>query len=794
MVKGTSFHPSPVFTDKQLCYQNNLASRFFPLLFTLLIIGVPPSYIQAQSLLLEGESYRVDKKTQRYTYHNPRVVLGDSTILADQLVYDKKAEILDFTGNVLVKQSGILLTAKKAKYLIDQEKLILNNATLFDEKQQAYAEAKIIEKLDREKFKIIEGTVTLCNPEKPAWIFEATEIVYEIDNFAYARNSRLTLYNIPIFYSPFIAWPTRQGRASGFLAPTFKSQLGNSDSAKNWGYRLEIPYFLEFGQEQDLTITADLMSSRGPGFGADYNYAFIPGMQGQFNFWYLDESVQDRSVKYEDLGSITSEDIDLQPVRYKYDFNHRQNIFLGGQLFYQQWLNSDNEINREFFGSAVDKDLHQAQNLNLVFPWQNGGLTVSAQTRENFLYNSIYDHETDKNTHLNTLPGISVTHRLDRLGGTNATLSMEGGLTQYHRIEGWRGLQGTDKAHLRYPFHLSFLNILPEYTHSAYRYDLSYKKTSSEVLADDFDEEPAPYGWDIDQKQLELNLEFYKLYNNENNEAVGRLSFRPRLVYKEVEDVEQNGFSFASSVLGQENVALHWETLYQTKNPSSGKVQNYLQFNIIQIYDLLQIDEDRIYHGPRTATSLLETEVGDSRLPLRLELILTPVSYFSSSLFFRYNAEKGKIVETRASANVTSVEGEKLTFSYSNNTKQYHELDGTNHNVAKTLSIAHNLNLNDNLKFKMGGTWDLSRTDLATQYAASNSTKRIDRQLTSAFLNLIFNEDCYQVSLGYFETIDTRSVDGSSEEYLNRRLNLNFTLSGWPAGSGTPYDYNFLDL
>jgi len=795
-----------------VCY--SLISSLLRYLCLLLAFILLPAISWSKSLILEGDSYQVDQENQRYTYIHPRVTIDKTSILANRLVYDRKANTLSFSGNIIYREDKLLLTADEGVYYPETSEMQLKGATLYDEKSQIYVEASSIRKISEGKFIITDASFTVCKPEAPAWEFKASEIVYELNNFAYAYNATIYFQSLPIFHMPLLSWPTKTGRASGFLFPDFESQSGDSDKSKNFGNRLKIPYFLEFDQEHDLTVTADLMSSRGLGIGLDYNYAFTEGMAGRMNLWFLDEAVENRDLQYENLGNISAAEADLQPIRYQYTLDHRQNIFWGGQFFFQQKNNSDNEINKEFFNSTVDKDISLSRSASFIFPWKDGGLTVQASTQEDFTVASVYDKSTDKDTHLNILPKVSASHRFNRLGDTPLSLDLSGSATNYQRNEGWQGKLYTGASKVSAPFHLDFLNILPSYQRIYYSYDVVYNRASGEAAVSGFDESPSPFGWSIDTKQLEFNFEFFKLFRNQEEEAVGKLSFRPRLIYEEVEDVDQRqalartpanfalsngdgdysfsghagtyGSLFINPVMARKSLTFRWETLYLTKDPETKQVQKYLQLNLTQIFDLYQLNEDQTFQGPQNEESFQETKSGDPKLPLRLELILSPTPNFSANLFYRFDYQQKKVVETRLGVSTKSPIGETFAISYTNNSKQYHELNGTNHGAAKTFTVSNFLKLGNKVNLAMSGTWDLNRLNMDTQYAADSSTQYLDRQLTEANLTLTFLQDCYRYLVAYQEEVKTQRVNGNTEEYVDRRITFTFNLVGWPS-SNNPY-------
>ena len=107
-------------------------------------------------------------------------------------------------------------------------------------------------------------TFTTCNPKSPAWEINGSEVNYFSQNFSSSTNSTLSLNGIPVFYFPYLAWPTVKQRQSGFLPPEY---MIVRSSLKKWdlGYRIGIPYFWAIDPEHDLTFVYDWVERRGPG-------------------------------------------------------------------------------------------------------------------------------------------------------------------------------------------------------------------------------------------------------------------------------------------------------------------------------------------------------------------------------------------------------------------------------------------------------------------------------------------------------------------------------------------------
>ncbi|NQU64564.1 MAG: LPS-assembly protein LptD, partial [SAR324 cluster bacterium] len=619
------------------------------ILFLSLVLLLCAAPALGKTLSIEHTSFKYDKETNRFSYTRPRVKFGDTILSGKEMHYNKEEEMMYFSGNIVIRLPGIVLTADKATFNQKTGNSTLYNSTLYDSKNGVFVEAERIEQISDEEYIIHKGALTRCSQDSKAWELRGRLIHYQIDNYAYSLSTSIHFYTVPIFYSPYFSWPTKQGRSSGLLVPTY-STVNSSDTTKNYGGRLQVPYFIPLDRDHDVTVTADVIQRRGLGVNIDYLYAFTPEMSGRFQTWFIKETQQERDLAVEPLGSLDPENdsFDLNPLRYKYQFDHRQNIFLGGQLFFHQHENSDNEINREYFEAEVTVESHFSQTANLIFPWDGGNLSLSYQTSDFFKYSSTYDTTTDADTYLNIQPAISVSQRFSRIADTPISINLFGSATQYARTYGWSGLLKQSSIELSAPFYLDFLNIWPGVQRSYYDIETSYQNRPGEVSP-----EPDTYGWIIDSGSLELNFEIFRFFYNYENVAIRKLSFRPRVIYREIQDVDQSEDDTAAiiaPILSQKTLTYRLETRYLAKDPVSKAVRTFFGLDLTQIYNL-QMEGEAEYNdiGEKiylNQPSPLETKQGDPKLPLRINLSLSPVSFFSAGLFYRFDHVENRVVET----------------------------------------------------------------------------------------------------------------------------------------------------
>lgn len=725
---------------------------------------------QKKTLSIEHSFFKYDKESNIYSYTQPRVKYGDTTISGKELRYDKNLELMYFSGNIVVRLPGVVLTADKATFDYKTRKSTLYQATLYDSKNGVFVDAERIEQTDNnDEYIIHKGALTRCDLDSKAWELRGRLIHYEIDNYAYSLSTSIHFYTVPIFYSPYFSWPTKQGRSSGLLIPTYTA-VDSSDFTKSYGGRLQLPYFIPLDRDHDVTVTADIIQRRGLGVDINYLYAFTSDMSGQFKTWFIKETQQERDLDVEPLGSLDRENdsFDLNPLRYKYQFDHRQNIFLNGQFFFHQHENSDNEINKEYFEAEITVESHFSQTVNLVFPWNSGSLSVSYQTADYFKYSSTYDTTTDVDTYLNIQPAVSMSQRFSRIADTPFSINLSGSGTQYTRTYGWSGLLTQSNVLLTAPFYIDFLNIWPGLQRSYYDIDTTYRARPGEESP-----EPETYGWVIDRGNLELNFEIFRLFYNYENVATRRLSIRPRVIYHEIQDVDQSDGDQAAlitPVLSQKTLTYKLDTSYLVKDPVSNAVRNYFSLGLTQIYNLQMEGEEKDTY--LNQPSGLETEQGEPKLPLRINISVSPISLFSASLFYRFDHKENRVVETGLGLSTGSADGNSFTLGYTDNEKAYYTPDNINHPVAKVYSITNNLRLSDRWTLYLAGEWDQNRNSLSFQYSDTAGIKRLDRQLRDLTAILFFRHDCYSFSAAYEEEIQAALLKGVTTEFLEKKFIL----------------------
>jgi hypothetical protein len=110
------------------------------------------------------------------------------------------------------------------------------------------------------------GLFTPCRcqeGESPTWGFRASRIDAQLGGYADLDNSVLEIHGVPVLYLPFLRFPLKTKRQTGFLIPdlSYQSRDGNIFTA---------PLYFAINPWSDATLTTTFIEKRGWRLGVEY--------------------------------------------------------------------------------------------------------------------------------------------------------------------------------------------------------------------------------------------------------------------------------------------------------------------------------------------------------------------------------------------------------------------------------------------------------------------------------------------------------------------------------------------
>ena len=235
---------------------------------------------------------------------NASATQGARAVYADSIVFGRDDQVVEAIGNVVLhSMDGDRITASSLQLDLETHigyaddvffqqadsqqpiAMCLSNDCLLARKKnesllaephsvlRGQAERAYFEGYQRERFENVE--LSRCVEGDDSVVLAASQIILDHSaGEATGRNLSVRFFNTPIFYFPVLTFPITDERKSGFLFPSF-------GFGGDHGFRLAMPYYWNIAPNQDATISADYMATRGTLLRSEYRYVGL-AQAGQF--------------------------------------------------------------------------------------------------------------------------------------------------------------------------------------------------------------------------------------------------------------------------------------------------------------------------------------------------------------------------------------------------------------------------------------------------------------------------------------------------------------------------------
>lgn len=203
----------------------------------------------------------------------------DLKITADKGHYDFPTKIATLEGHVVIDQGPSRLSGSRAVFHLETKTGSIDDATA-DLAPTYHIVAKTITKTGDATYLIHDGLFTSCDLPHPEWSFRLAEASVTLDDYARMKGVSFRAGPVPIIYTPFLIWPTKEDRASGLLVPG----IGFSGTR---GAYLGLTHFWVTGRATDLTTSLDLYSKGSIGIGEEFRWTPTAESAGLFRGYLI---------------------------------------------------------------------------------------------------------------------------------------------------------------------------------------------------------------------------------------------------------------------------------------------------------------------------------------------------------------------------------------------------------------------------------------------------------------------------------------------------------------------------
>ena len=549
---------------------------------------------------------------------------GDTRIQTDQIdVYTTphedgtESKRIEASGNVVFLRGEERLAGEKMSMDLDTGRGTFENAIGYMQ-PGVFVEARKIERVSANTYKIEGGRFTSCSQPTPRWSFSASSATLKVDDNISAKNVVFRVKDVPAFYVPYFMYPIQQDqRSTGFLMP----HVGYSSFR---GFNVGGGFFWAMSRSFDQTFYADSYSLYGRGVGHELRYALTSPSRGSFRSYFL------RRLE----GG------------WEHDLNWNAVQMLPGKaratVYVQESSTFDfNQQYQEDLDRALTRNRRSSASLQKSFM----GMTaqVLADSTDTIFVDPNATNDTENFQRRRHLPSITLNmspKKLSRKSGIvfafeSATERLQQG--DQDRIDDYKRYDLHPRVSR--PFSLSFLQVNPE---------VQYRYTHYSASLAERDQLTGPA---LDRRYSEASLDlrgptFSRVFNTPGNFYSERYKhvIGPEVTWlyrSKVEDfLAIPRFDYYDAILGTNQVTYALVQRFYAKRPGrSGKLEPYefLNWRVGQTY-YVNIADGQNEFDPNYSSAAFDANGEPSHIsPLQSRLRYRPSTAFSTNLDIEYD-------------------------------------------------------------------------------------------------------------------------------------------------------------
>ncbi|WP_457743356.1 LPS-assembly protein LptD [Sulfurimonas sp.] len=389
------------------------------------------------------------------------VVYKDYLLSSKSATYNRITGDLELFGNIRVNNKGkYKILGKYAKLNIAKKEKTFEPFYMLDNNSQVWLSANKGNSQD-ETIKISSGVISGCNPTDPLWTMEFSSSDYDASTkWINLYNTRLYIYDILVFYTPYIGYSLDTTRRTGLLTPA----LGLSASE---GFYMQQPFYIAEQNWWDLELLPQIRTNRGAGIYQTFRFVDSKTSHGEFRAGYFKEKEQ--YFKENNLENRS---------HFGYNFKYDNNDFVN-QWFHKNYsgqsgiyvdINHMNDV--DYINLTTNDTINQATSTQIL-----SRINIFYNTDKNYFgtYFKYYEDLTLRRNDetLQKLPTLHYHHYLNTLLKDHLLYSLDVQSNNIYRTKNKRAIQ-TD---INLPISLQTA-LFDEYLNVSYQANLFLQHSS----------------------------------------------------------------------------------------------------------------------------------------------------------------------------------------------------------------------------------------------------------------------------------------------------------------------------
>lgn len=220
----------------------------------------------AISTFIQADRVDGNPDTQFTLSGHAQIRRPDAVIKGERIHYDRATGEVTINGDLRVQRDATLITGPSGHINLDDYEGAINSPDFWLGATGGTAQAQHADIFSKSEFRLTQVRYSSCSCTTPSWYIKADSLDVDMDeNEGVAHDGVLYFKGVPILASPYLTFPVKNERKSGFLAPTYST-------SSSTGFSVAVPYYLNLAPNYDLTLDPQIMSKRGMMLGATGRY------------------------------------------------------------------------------------------------------------------------------------------------------------------------------------------------------------------------------------------------------------------------------------------------------------------------------------------------------------------------------------------------------------------------------------------------------------------------------------------------------------------------------------------
>jgi len=250
--------------------------------------GLPPNLLDRQVLdhsailptdvpiELSAERLSFNYETNTYTARgNVTLRQGNTRLRADSISYEGATGMLTAKGSVIARMGSDVVEAESVSIKLADATGVMVNGKLLLTRHNVYLEGQKLEKVGESTYRIEKGSFTTCQGPSPDWKITGRDLDVTLEGYGVLRHGFFHIREIPVFYLPWMFYPAKRQRQTGFMVPAF-----SNSSLRGFDFRL--PFFVNLGPSADMTVTPRVCTRRALQTALEFRYVPWEDLNGRF--------------------------------------------------------------------------------------------------------------------------------------------------------------------------------------------------------------------------------------------------------------------------------------------------------------------------------------------------------------------------------------------------------------------------------------------------------------------------------------------------------------------------------